>query len=940
MAALAGTVTAMGSAATAAGASLFKYNRKNFMYDRKMRLELEYQIMEFKIKKAELFREDVRDIIGLTSVKMDTYLIVNAVQLGFCVMMFCEGRLGAGTPNWLVGCHALSLAAAFTYLLMSVWLSMHATIAAKSYEVRLLTQLVRLPVPSWSQLEGARTYASSFEKLGVRQPFRVPFWRKQETQLDTRFYDHPAAPPTAARIHATAATEDPEEASAAERPTEAADAVQGVASSSPVAASPSDDGPSLGETCTAAAHSADPWGLERPGSSNFDYDLSATVDDPRMLQHIDLIQEAMRYWQSYDAFARVSMSVGTNQLVTALCYYVLGYVLVANHAIIASWLAVLLFLAVMAALLRLDLSLEWLQYFIAVALVVSGPILTSICTKEWAQLGTDEFIKWLMPLAYVTHAVWMLFVLHLTGNNMSTARPDFEVALPAGFRSVLYMDVFGWIKGNSNGSQNGVDRAGGIGFSPKTFVPREREEEGCPGTRVAFQMGLEMDQEVMVKFEEDRGVGVIVGFSKVSDQDKVEVRWRDGQDKFNVSDVRPVEGDGLRPWKVFCGATSLFAVLWLITGILVSMELHGMKFLVVTPLTRDEEAAVVQQHRPQLLQFGQELSTKWPHKNVHTLGLACSSKSNTAVALSQFALYTADLALSGGGVEFKAAPLCPDIEGESLNDVSLHCRAQGAKCEAAVLTQEGQQMVKCNLTSGKDDHILARSGPAKPEVSILAEDWLNDADPRTSLPEHVLSVTLSQQSTEADQDSAYVGTSGRRIVEMRPSTAATGHKKYFPHRLLQAEMAGNAGSMHVVNDRYLALLQDDGQHLQVLDLKNGGAVMNRWVIPRPTPGDSWSSMCATGDNLFFLAGGQSPQLWRFPVPESLRATQLLQTGSSEGSTKARRVNENGRSPPPRGGMLDPSLKLPRKRNARPATMTLSTESQSGYLAQAKQNLRR
>merc|ERR1719258_649531 len=90
-------------------------------------------------------------------------------------MMFCEGRLAAGTPNWLIGCHTIALAGSFIYLMMSVWLSMHATIAAKSYEVRLLTQLVRLPVPSWTQLEGARTYASTFEKLEGKQLFRVPF---------------------------------------------------------------------------------------------------------------------------------------------------------------------------------------------------------------------------------------------------------------------------------------------------------------------------------------------------------------------------------------------------------------------------------------------------------------------------------------------------------------------------------------------------------------------------------------------------------------------------------------------------------------------------------------------------------------------------------------------------------------------------------------------
>eukprot|EP00425_Heterocapsa_triquetra_P032607 CAMPEP_0195103932 /NCGR_PEP_ID=MMETSP0448-20130528/72802_1 /TAXON_ID=66468 /ORGANISM="Heterocapsa triquestra, Strain CCMP 448" /LENGTH=173 /DNA_ID=CAMNT_0040139689 /DNA_START=89 /DNA_END=606 /DNA_ORIENTATION=- len=167
---------AAGAAAAAGtgGGTLFEYNRGNFIYDRKMRQETEYQIMDFRIRQAQLWREDVKDIIGLTSVKMDTYMLVNAVQLGFCVMAFCEGRLAAGTPTWLIGAHTLSLAGAFMYLLMSVWYAMHACITAKSYEVRLLTQHVRLPVPTWAQLEGARTYMSGFEKVNPSQMLRVP----------------------------------------------------------------------------------------------------------------------------------------------------------------------------------------------------------------------------------------------------------------------------------------------------------------------------------------------------------------------------------------------------------------------------------------------------------------------------------------------------------------------------------------------------------------------------------------------------------------------------------------------------------------------------------------------------------------------------------------------------------------------------------------------
>jgi len=81
-------------AAAAAGASaLFSYNRKNYMFDAEMKIKREYQGQDMRIKQFELYREDVRDLVGLTIAKMDNYLIVNTLQLGFCIALYTEGRL-------------------------------------------------------------------------------------------------------------------------------------------------------------------------------------------------------------------------------------------------------------------------------------------------------------------------------------------------------------------------------------------------------------------------------------------------------------------------------------------------------------------------------------------------------------------------------------------------------------------------------------------------------------------------------------------------------------------------------------------------------------------------------------------------------------------------------------------------------------------------------
>eukprot|EP00971_Amphidinium_carterae_P311595 6193091-Amphidinium_carterae.1 len=44
----------------------------------------------------------------------------------------------------------------------------------------------------------------------------------------------------------------------------------------------------------------------------------------RELRHINLVRHEAVNYQSHDAFARVAMSFGTNQLLFAICYYTLG----------------------------------------------------------------------------------------------------------------------------------------------------------------------------------------------------------------------------------------------------------------------------------------------------------------------------------------------------------------------------------------------------------------------------------------------------------------------------------------------------------------------------------------------------------------------------------------------------------------------------------------
>eukprot|EP00439_Symbiodinium_sp_Y106_P079861 s1897_g18.t1 len=153
---------------------LFGYNRENFFFDGEQRIKREYQGQLMRVKQFELFREDIRDLMELTVAKMDNYLIVNTIQarhkcrlpvfqgvfraaggkaetleIGLVVVLFTEGRPQPGvSPPWLLFLWAATGVGSMMYITLCIWLAMHASICSHSFCVRMLTQLVRLPIPS------------------------------------------------------------------------------------------------------------------------------------------------------------------------------------------------------------------------------------------------------------------------------------------------------------------------------------------------------------------------------------------------------------------------------------------------------------------------------------------------------------------------------------------------------------------------------------------------------------------------------------------------------------------------------------------------------------------------------------------------------------------------------------------------------------------------
>jgi hypothetical protein len=411
--------TAIGALADGAQ-ELWEYNRDNFLYDRTMRQETEIKVAEWRAEQGGQWREDVRDLTGLTEKKMDKFLVVNTLQLGMCVALFAEGRLQPGTPHWLLHLYMVSLSSAFMYLLMSVWLSMHACVVAACEKARLVTQSVRLRVPTWQQFEQMRTAAASFEMQD--KMMRIPFW-------DTAWAGgHPAHNDTS----------DPNKPAPMQQPESAENDWQ---KSMPKNASGSRQlGLQFGNG--APEKKTDTWGLESQPEPEYMPELNEVTLDQN--PHLQLIRRAQAHYQSHDAYARVSMAFGTNQLLFSITYFCLGYVSVGDGAPWPALCIAAILVSLAVVLVELDISQKKHEKVCGVVLMTAGPLCASLSVIAWCSRPRWELPpELLLPLAYVSHGMWLLFALRACEVTLSKETGEM---LPKKFRMIMYLDVFGWIK--------------------------------------------------------------------------------------------------------------------------------------------------------------------------------------------------------------------------------------------------------------------------------------------------------------------------------------------------------------------------------------------------------------------------------------------------------------------------------------------------------------
>jgi len=146
-------------------AAAFNWNLETYKFDKGMQRGQQYQQMDMKLAQFSLFREDVRDLFSLTYSNLSTYMTVGTLFFSLGItFIYCGYKDLPMQISWLPVFYSNCVFGSITLALLSVWLSMHGTIAAHSRSVTAMTQYVRLPVPGSGEVQAAAKTQQDFEE--------------------------------------------------------------------------------------------------------------------------------------------------------------------------------------------------------------------------------------------------------------------------------------------------------------------------------------------------------------------------------------------------------------------------------------------------------------------------------------------------------------------------------------------------------------------------------------------------------------------------------------------------------------------------------------------------------------------------------------------------------------------------------------------------------
>lgn len=341
--------------------------------------------IDYRISRQGLHRDDIRDLVQVTTDRMDVFLVVGTLLLTFCMQWFSDNSVIDGkAPEWFKTLFLTTNFAAVGYLILCVWLAMHASVSASSLGARLLTSYARLSIPTRKQIQEIRKplYPVVEKLVDAGRQLGVLKTNEDSTTTRNRFLRRGDATGTA-----------------------------------PPVAAPS--GATFGEVAEVEV-----------------------LDDETDEWHFRRFLNVQSKWLSYDAYSRVSMMLGMNQLMHALSYYIVGELIMSgcNSAAFFAFFGIKMLIVM---LIKLDVSgiHDW-KARIAIYLFNMLPSGFAAAVL-WLPLPLDERGKALLATpSFLLHMMW-LFIAgeQIRPVRVSTGSTPDNMMLPRQLRTVGYLNI-------------------------------------------------------------------------------------------------------------------------------------------------------------------------------------------------------------------------------------------------------------------------------------------------------------------------------------------------------------------------------------------------------------------------------------------------------------------------------------------------------------------
>ncbi|CAE7205937.1 unnamed protein product [Symbiodinium natans] len=385
---------------------------------------------EFAIEAQKLKREDITNLMELVVDRMDMYHLIGALLLEFCVGFYGEFKMleedYVKEPKLIMEIFLLSNIAAVGYLLFAIWLSLHASVAAHAIGVEFLLDHNRLTIPTPDNLREMRQATSLFRSI----------YRLFQKKL--------CAPQQAGTVPAAPALGVP-------------GAQNGAASS--IHADMAASSVELGDPSMLS--------MEALATPFEDLKMPRIKNDLIKHEHRAKFAEHHRAWLRFDAYSRVAMALGINQMLQSMSYFIAGPV--QKHRPSFALITVMGVQAIAFFLLKLDWrtmdtensddesekpsnkrkdvsSLEGSEFiFICITYLLPPVILVLIlwiahyffsdpATGDLDHQGRIVSRVLSTPIFFL-HAIWLYLV-------RQSIAPHHNDLLPVRLRTVGYLDVF------------------------------------------------------------------------------------------------------------------------------------------------------------------------------------------------------------------------------------------------------------------------------------------------------------------------------------------------------------------------------------------------------------------------------------------------------------------------------------------------------------------